>query len=89
MMNKKRKCTNKLGICLNVLLHYSKYEELVGEEVEIIKNNGLPIYDALIGEIGYVCNFEFQNFEKPLIVHFPKTKKEYCFGIDELKLYRR
>lgn len=30
-----------------------------------------------------------QNFEKPLIVHFPKTKKEYCFGIDELKLFRR
>ncbi len=89
MINKKGKCTNKLGICLNVLLHYNKYNKLVGRQVEIIKNDGLSKYDDLIGEIGYVCNFEFENFKKPLIVHFPKTKKEYCFGIDELKLFRR
>ena len=89
MINKKGKCTNKLGICLNVLLHYNKYKKLVGEQVEIIKNDGLSKYDDLIGKIGYVCDFEFENFEKPLIVHFPKIKKEYCFGIDELKLFRR
>lgn len=89
MINKKSKCTNKLGICLNVLLHYNKYKKLVGEQVEIIKNDGLSKYNDLVGKVGYVCDFEFENFAKPLIVHFPKTKKEYCFGIDELKLFRR
>lgn len=89
MINKKGKCTNKLAICLNVLLHYGNYKKLVGEQVEIIKNDGLPKYDDLIGKVGYVCDFEFVNFKKPLIVRFPKTKEKYCFGINELKLYRR
>ena len=89
MMNKNGKCMNKLAICLNVLLHYDNYKKLVGRQVEIIKNDGLPKYDDLIGKIGYVYDFEFVNFKKPLIVHFPKTKEKYCFGINELKLYRR
>lgn len=89
MINRNATFITKIKIFLNILLHYSKYKKLVGEQVEIIKNDGLQQYNNLIGEIGYVCNFEFENFEKPLIVHFPKTKKEYCFGIDELKLFRR
>lgn len=77
---------SKLKICLNVLLHYGKYRRIVGEQVKIVKNNGLEQYNMLIGEIGYVYSFEFENFKKPIIVHFPKTKKEYCFSIDELEI---
>lgn len=88
-MNKNGKTIKKLGICLNVLLHYGKYKKLLGYRVRIIKNNGLSQYNKLVGEIGYVYDFEFENFDKPIIVHFPKIKKEYCFAIDELKLFRR
>lgn len=79
---------SKLKICLNVLLHYSKYRKIVGEQVKIVKNYGLEQYSMLVGEIGYVCNFEFENFKKPIIVHFPKTKKEYCFSLYELEVRR-
>lgn len=89
MINRNATFIRKIRICLNVLLHYSKYKELVGEQVEIIKNDGLPQYTNLIGEIGYVCNFEFENFQKPVMVHFPEMGRDYCFGIDELKLFRR
>lgn len=89
MINKNGKCTNKLGICLNVLLHYSNYKKLDCKMVEIIKNDGLPQYSKLIGELGYVCNFEFENFKKYLIVYFPKIKKECCFATKELKLFER
>lgn len=89
MIDKNTTFIKKAKICLNVLLHYGKYKKLVGEQVEIIKNDDLSQYSNLIGEVGYVCNFEFENFEKPLIVHFPKIKRDYCFGIDELKLFRR
>ena len=85
MINKNGKTTKKLEICLNVLLQYGKYKKLLGYNVRIIKNDGLSKYNKLIGEIGYVCNFEFENYEKPIIVHFPKLKKEYCFAIDELE----
>ena len=89
MINRNATFTKKIKICLNVLLHYGEYKKLLGYRVRIIKNDGLSQYDMLVGEIGYVYDFEFENFDKPLIVHFPKTKKEYCFGIDELKLFRR
>lgn len=89
MIGKNATFIKKTKICLNVLLHYGKYKKLVGEQVEIIENDDLPQYSNLIGEVGYVYNFEFENFEKPLIVHFPKIKRDYCFGIDELKLFRR
>lgn len=85
MINKNGKAIKKLGICLNVLFHYGKYKKLLGYKVRIIKNDGLSQYSMLVGEIGYVCDFEFENFEKPIIVHFPKLKKEYCFTIDELE----
>lgn len=77
---------SKLRICLNVLLHYSKYRKIVGEQVKVIKNDGLEQYNMLIDETGYVYSFEFENFEKPIIVHFPKTNKEYCFSLNELKI---
>lgn len=77
---------SKFIICLNVLLHYGGYRKIVGEQVKILKNNGLEKYNELIGEIGYVWSFEFENFEKPIIVHFPKIKKDYCFSIDELEI---
>lgn len=86
MINKNGKCIDKFGICLNVLLHYGKYRKLVGEQVKIIKNDGLEQYNMLIGEIGFVYGFEYENFEKPIIIHFPKIKKEYCFAIDELEI---
>ena len=81
-------CKSKLKICLNVLLHYSKYRKIVGEQVKIVKNDGLEQYSMLVGEIGYVCSFEFENFKKPIIVYFPKIKKEYCFSLDELEVRR-
>ena len=86
MINKNGKCTDKFGICLNVLLHYGKYRKLVGEQVKIIKNDGLEQYSILVGEIGYVYGFEYENFEKPIIIHFPKTKKQYCFALKELEI---
>lgn len=86
MINKNGKCIDKFGICLNVLLHYGKYRKLVGEQVKIIKNDGLEQYNMLIGEIGYVHSFEYENFKKPIIIHFPKTKKQYCFAINELEI---
>ena len=64
---------------------YGKYKKLLGYRVRIIKNNGLSQYNKLVREIGYVYDFEFENFDKPIIVHFPKIKKEYCFAIDELE----
>lgn len=79
---------SKLKICLNVLLHYSKYRKIVGEPVKIIKNDGLEKYNILIGQVGYVRDFQFQNLNKPIIVRFPKTKKEYCFSLDELEIRR-
>lgn len=85
MINRNGKTINKLGICLNVLLHYGEYKKLLGYRVRIIKNDGSSQYNMLIGKIGYVYDFEFENFDKPIIVHFPKIKKEYCFAIDELK----
>lgn len=88
MIDRNATFIRKIKICLNVLLHYNRYKKLVGEQVEIIKNDGLSQYNNLIGEIGYVRNFEFENFEKPLIVRFPKMGRDYCFGIDELKLFR-
>lgn len=86
MINKNNIFKRKIKICLNVLLHYSKYCELVGKQVEIIENNSLQQYSKLIGEIGYVYDFEFENFEKPIIIHFPKIKREYCFSIEELEV---
>ena len=59
MINRNATFIKKIKICLNVLLHYSKYKKLVGEQVKIIKNDGLPQYTNLIGEIGYVCDLEF------------------------------
>lgn len=88
MINKNGKVFTRLGICLNVLLHYKKYKKLLGEQVKIIKNDGLAQYSKLIGEIGFVTDFEYVNFEKPIIVWFPKLKKEYCFAINELELYK-
>lgn len=86
MINKRYVFKRKIRIYLNVLLHYSKYCKLVGNEVKIVKNNELEKYNQLIGEIGYVYDFEFENFEKPIKVCFPKNKKEYCFSIDELEV---
>ena len=57
MINKNGKCVSKLGICLNVLLHYGKYKKLLGEQVKVIKNDGLPQYANLINEVGYVSDF--------------------------------
>lgn len=85
MINKNGKAIKKLGICLNVLFHYGKYKKLLGCKVRIIKNDSLSQYNKLIGEIGYVCDFEFINFSKPIIVYFPKLKKAYCFAIDEFE----
>lgn len=75
----------KLKIILNVLLHYNKYEKLIGEQVKIIKNNGLKKYDKLIGEIGVVYDFEYVNFKKPFIIWFPTLNKKYCFSLNEFK----
>jgi hypothetical protein len=88
MINKNGKCINKFGICLNVLLHYGKYRKIVGEQVEIIKNNGLDKYNKLIGKIGFVKGFEYENFKKPIIIYFPKTKEQYCFAINEIKIFK-
>ncbi len=85
MINKNGKVFTRLGICLNVLLHYKKYKKLLGEQVTVVKNDGLDQYNNLIGEQGFVTDFEYVNFEKPIIVWFPKIKKEYCFAIKELK----
>lgn len=87
MINKNGKVIKKFGICLNVLLHYGKYRKIVGEQVKIVKNDGLEKYNKLVGQIGYVCDFEFENFKKPIIVHFPKLKNEYCFAINELEKF--
>lgn len=86
MINKKGKCVNELGICLNVLLHYKKYKKLLGRQVKVIKNDGLEKYSKLVGKVGFVADFEYINFKKPIIVWFPNQEKEYCFGIDELEL---
>lgn len=88
MINKNGKCTDKFGICLNVLLHYGKYRKLVGEQVKSIKNDGLEQYSMLVGEIGYVYGFEYENFEKPIIIHFPKTKRNYCFALKEIEIFK-
>ena len=82
MINKNGKCTNKFGICLNVLLHYGKYRKIVGYKVRIKE---IADYPCLVGEIGYVYDFEYRNFSKPIIIHFPKTKKQYCFAINEIE----
>ncbi len=88
MINKNSKWIAKFKICLNVLLHYGIYRRIVGEQVRIIKNNGKEQYNMLIGEIGYVYGFEYENFEKPIIIHFPKTKRNYCFAINELEIIK-
>ena len=88
MINKNGKCTNKYGICLNVLLHYGKYRKIVGEHVRIIKNDGLEKYNKLIGEVGYVYGFEFENFTNPIVIHFPKISKEYCFALNEFEIFK-
>lgn len=88
MINKNGKCIDKFGICLNVLLHYGKYRKLVGEQVKIIKNDGLEQYNMLIGEIGFVYGFEYENFDKPIIIHFPKIKRQYCFALNELEIIK-
>lgn len=88
MINKNGKCIDKFGICLNVLLHYGKYRKLVGEQVKIIKNDGLEQYNMLIGEIGLVYGFEYENFDKPIIIHFPKIKRQYCFALNELEIIK-
>ena len=82
MINKNGKCTNKFGICLNVLLHYGKYRKIVGYKVRIKE---IADYPLLVVEIGYVYDFEYCNFSKPIIIHFPKTKKQYCFAINEIE----
>ena len=82
MINKNGKCTNKFGICLNVLLHYGKYRKIVGYKVRIKEISDYPL---LVGEIGYVYDFEYRNFDKPIIIYFPKTKKQYCFAINEIE----
>jgi len=83
MINKNGKCINKYGICLNVLLHYGQYKKLVGLPIIIRKNDGLEKYDKLIGKTGYVVDFEYTNFDKPLIVRI--DKKEYCFSSNEIE----
>lgn len=85
MINKKGKCTNELGICLNVLLHYKQYKRLDGRQVIIIKNDGLKKYNDFVGKVGIVTGFEYINFDKPIIVWFPKIKQEFCFSFKELK----
>lgn len=87
MINKNGKATSKLGICLNVLLHYGKYEKLLGEQVRIIKNDGLDQYNMLIGTTGFVTDFEYRNFSKPIIVTFweNKQQRELCFNAKELE----
>lgn len=78
----------KTKICLNVMKNYDKYKKLLGEQVRIIKNDGLEKYDKFIGKIGIVTSFEFVNFEKPLIITFFKgdgNPQQYCFGFDEIE----
>lgn len=82
------KIFERLGICLNVLLHYKKFIKIIGKEVKIIKNDGLEKYNKLIGEIGLVIDFEFVNFKNPIVIWFPKLEREYCFAFDELELFR-
>ena len=77
---------NKLRICLNVLLHYGKYKKIVGQPVKIIKNDGLTKYNNIVGKIGVVTDFEYANFNKPIVVYFVSKRKEYCFSIDELEI---
>lgn len=38
MINRNATFIRKIKICLNVLLHYSKYKKSVGEQVEIFEN---------------------------------------------------
>lgn len=87
MINKNGKVSTRLGICLNVLLHYGKYKKLLGEQVKIIKNDGLSQYNMLIGETGFVSDFEFCNFRKPIIITFFKDNehKHYCFAFNEIE----
>ncbi len=91
MINKNGKCVSKLGICLNVLLHYGKYKKLLGEQVKVIKNDGLPQYANLINEVGYVSDFEYRNFEKPIIITFFKNNntKSYCFSLKEIERIKK
>lgn len=86
MINKNGKCISKLGICLNILLHYGKYQKIVGKRVKIVKNEGLPKYNNIVGKIGVVTDFEYINFSKPIVVYFANKRKEYCFSFDELEI---
>ena len=88
MINKNGKCINKYGICLNVLLHYDKDKKLLGKQVKISKNDSLEKYNILIGDIGYVYNFEYKNFEKPIIIYFPKDNRQLCFSINEFEIFK-
>ena len=91
MINKNGKCVSKFGICLNVLLHYGRYKKLLGEQVKVIKNDGLPQYANLINEVGYVSDFEYRNFEKPIIITFFKNNntKSYCFSLKEIERIKK
>lgn len=74
----------KIKIILNVLLHYGKYRKIVGHKVRILKNNGLTYYDKFIGTEGYVLDFEFYRFDKPIIVRL-NDKTEKCFALNEFE----
>lgn len=87
MINKYGKATGKLGIILNVLLHYGKYEKLLGSQVKIVKNNSKEKYNDYIGKIGIVSGFEYKNFANPLIIMFftNGTSKDLCFSFNEIE----
>lgn len=87
MINKYGKVTGKLGIILNVLLHYGKYEKLLGSRVKIVRNNGKEKYNDYIGKTGIVSGFEYRNFSNPLIITFftNKTSKCLCFSFNEIE----
>lgn len=77
----------KMKLILNILLHYEKYRKMVGYKVRIIKNDSLKRYDKYIDTIGYVLDFEFYNFDKPIIVKL-NDKSEKCFAINELEVLK-
>ena len=74
----------KIKLILNILLHYKRYRKIVGHKVRILKNNGLAYYDKFIGTEGYVLDFEFYRFDKPIIVKL-NDKTEKCFSFSEIE----
>lgn len=74
----------KIKLILNILLHYGKYQKILGHKIKIVKNDGLKKYDKYINTYGFVVDFEFYRFDKPVIIRL-NDKTEKCFSFDEIE----